>query len=69
MTILLAEIFGAGADRAVLLDQRRHDIVDRFEALGIPRRIPSEQAENVVSASRRIFLARHLLLFSGNPFH
>ena len=52
MAVLLAEIFGAGDDRAVLLDQRRHDVVDRFEALGIARRIPGEEAENIVPGPR-----------------
>src|SRR5215831_3052822 len=52
MAVLLAEIFGPGADRAVLLDQRRHDVVDWFEIVGLARRIPGGEAEDVVPRFR-----------------
>jgi len=37
VTLLLGDIFDAGADLAVLGDQRRHDVVDRFEVVGLSR--------------------------------
>ena len=49
MAVLLAEILGTGADRAVLPDQRCHDIIDRFEFVGLAGRVPSSEAEDVVS--------------------
>jgi hypothetical protein len=52
MTILLAEIGGAVADRTVLLDQGRHQIVGRFEAVGVARCIPSGETLNVVAGFR-----------------
>ena len=45
----LAEIFDRGIDRAVLLDQRLHDVVDRFELVGMVRRQPSGKGEDVVA--------------------
>jgi len=49
MTVLLPQIRRAGADRAVLLDQGRHQIVDRFEVFGLARCIPCGEALDVVS--------------------
>ena len=48
MPVLLPEIFGAGIDRPVLLDELGHDIVDRFEVRGMARRVPRRQLHDVV---------------------
>ena len=55
MPVLLAEILGAGIDRAILLDQPRHDVVDRFETGGVAGRIPGGEAEDVVPGFRLRF--------------
>ncbi|TMJ46463.1 MAG: hypothetical protein E6G84_14350 [Alphaproteobacteria bacterium] len=45
----LAEIFDRGIHGAILLDQRLHDVVDRFELVGMVRRQPSGKGEDVVA--------------------
>ena len=49
------EILDRRIDRAVLLDQLGHDVVDRLEALGVRRRLPGREGEDVVAGSRLRF--------------
>ena len=49
VTFRLTEIFRAGADLAVLLDQDLQQIVDRFEIIGMGSGVPSRHPEDVVS--------------------
>src|SRR5207253_1733129 len=52
MTVLPPEIFSTCADGTVLPDQLRHDVVDRIEVLGLPRRIPGGEGQDVVAGLR-----------------
>ena len=45
----LAEVFDRVVDRAVGLDQVAHDVVDRHELIGVARRQPGVDRQNVVS--------------------
>ena len=52
MAVGARKIVDRRVHRAVLLDQLRHDVVDRLEALGVRLRLPGREGENVVSRAR-----------------
>ena len=51
----LAEILDRGVDRPVLLDERRHDVVDRFEQVGVLRRQKGRKGQDVMAGPRLRF--------------
>jgi hypothetical protein len=52
VALLLADIFGAEQNLAVLLDERTDQIVDRLELAGMGARLPVADPEDVVAGSR-----------------
>jgi hypothetical protein len=52
MALDLAEIFVAGAGRAILGDQLLHQVVDRLEVRRLRGGVPGRHAEDVVAGAR-----------------
>ena len=52
LAVGLAEVLDRRVDRAVLLDQLRHDVVDRLQVAGMVRRLPGRERQDVVARLR-----------------